>query len=52
MKTIQLDWMMKPMIDGEEMAIDQKTTIAYNNINAVSTITVPQEVIDNAYLIE
>ncbi|WP_042475496.1 DUF6612 family protein [Bacillus ndiopicus] len=51
-KKIQLDWLMKPKVQDDEMTVDQKTTIVFENINAVSTITVPQEVIDNAHSFE
>lgn len=47
-KNIVIDMTLALAIEDIKMKIDQKSTIKYDEFNTISTITIPQEVLNNA----
>lgn len=47
-KNIVMDMTLGMAMEGVKMKIDQKSNITYDEYNTISTITIPQEVLDNA----
>lgn len=47
-KGIVMDMTLGMAMEGIKMKIDQKSNITYDDFNTISTITIPQEVLDNA----
>lgn len=47
-KNIVMDMTLAMTMEGVKMKIDQKSNITYDEFNTTSTITIPQEVLDNA----
>lgn len=47
-KKVDMDFVMKMDMDGQQSVIDTTSTVTFSNFNAVEPITIPQSVIDEA----
>lgn len=52
MSNMKMDMVMTMEEETGKMTINQSATVDYSDFNKIDAITIPQEVIDNAQVIE